>query len=153
MPDTTYSVTALPLGFQKRILVDLPSGCWLWQGAKGADGYGSSRKIGQRNAPRTTTHRVVWEFFRGPISANLEVDHVCFTRACVNPEHLQLLDHVSNIARSTHRNRPTHCPKGHEYTPENTRVQVSNTTGHVARRCKTCRARERAEQYRREVGR
>lgn len=34
----------------------------------------------------------------------------------------------------------THCPKGHEYTPENTLIQKASTTKGTKRACKTCAA-------------
>lgn len=41
------------------------------------------------------------------------------------------------------RNRSkTHCPKGHEYTPENTTLQQKGK-GRVSRLCKTCRTLSR----------
>lgn len=39
----------------------------------------------------------------------------------------------SNAVHGDHQRRKTHCPHGHEYSPENT---VHSNTG--ARRCKTC---------------
>jgi hypothetical protein len=40
---------------------------------------------------------------------------------------------LQNAVHGEHHRRKTHCPHGHEYTPENTKI---TTTG--ARRCRTC---------------
>lgn len=58
--------------------------CLLWTGSLNNKGYG---KIGDRYA-----HRVTYELARGPIPAGLELDHLCRTPACVNPDHLEAGD-------------------------------------------------------------
>ncbi|MDQ2787974.1 MAG: hypothetical protein M3Y58_23590 [Chloroflexota bacterium] len=62
-------------------------------------------------------------------------------RRCVNPAHLftgTAADNVADmIAKGNFRRsfaRPTHCPHGHEYTPENTYVAPSGS-----RMCRICR--------------
>ena len=39
----------------------------------------------------------------------------------------------------------THCPAGHEYTPENTYLQRNTLNGKIGRVCRTCRARRLRE--------
>jgi hypothetical protein len=39
----------------------------------------------------------------------------------------------------------THCPAGHEYTPENTYLQRNTLNGTVGRVCRVCRARRLRE--------
>jgi hypothetical protein len=34
----------------------------------------------------------------------------------------------------------THCPHGHEYTPENTKLIKSTKPGHFKRQCRACKA-------------
>jgi len=74
----------------------------------------------------------------------LEIDHLCRVRCCVNPDHLEAVTHRENILRGNTfaavNAAKTHCPKGHEYTPENTRIHTGGR-----RQCIACsRAYDRA---------
>lgn len=83
-------------------------------------------------------HRWAYEHLRTEIPEGLELDHLCRTRHCVNPWHLEPVTHAEN-----HRRRRgiktgpydvgTHCRRGHERTPENTR-----TNARGARVCVPC---------------
>lgn len=48
-------------------------------------------------------HRVAYEYFLGPIPPGMEVDHLCRTRLCVNPMHLEVVGHRENVARRDRR--------------------------------------------------
>jgi hypothetical protein len=71
--------------------VDKTGECWLWTGAS-MGGYGIFR-INGRNS---VAHRVSYGWEHGPIANGAEVDHMCFNRGCVRPDHLRLLDHQAN---------------------------------------------------------
>jgi hypothetical protein len=71
--------------------VDKSGECWTWTGAV-TMGYGVFR-IGEGNR---VAHRVSYEWKNGAIPEGAEVDHMCFTRGCVNPDHLRLLSHSLN---------------------------------------------------------
>lgn len=61
-------------------------------------------------------------------------------RTCERQRHKERYDR-NNQWRATPNGEKTHCPQGHEYTPENTRYE----RGRKHRKCKTCaRERERA---------
>lgn len=66
------------------------------------------------------THRIVYRLVWGPIPDEYEVDHVCRTRNCVNPLHLEAVTLAENRRRAI---RPyslrTHCPSGHPYSGPN----------------------------------
>jgi hypothetical protein len=113
-------------------------GCWLWKGAKTPNGYGKFRRAGQ---PERVAHRILWEHNNGPVPEGMELDHTCRTRECVRPTHFEVVTPSENTRRQDHANRnKTHCPQGHEYTPENTRLDSKNR-----RTCRECeRARTRA---------
>lgn len=117
--------------FEKKIQPG-PSGCWIWIGELNRSGYGQF-DVGGKSV---LAHRWSYEYHVAPIPEGLQIDHLCHTPACVNPEHLEPVTGLVNMRRRPHR---THCPKGHEFTPENT-YQVG---GSHSRRCLACRrARE-----------
>lgn len=108
--------------------------CWLWTGRLDKDGYGMTYTNRHVRA-----HRLAYEWARGAISNDLEIDHLCKTRTCVRPEHMELVTHRENVLRgdspSAINARKTHCPRGHELTRENTYVYPSG-----GRQCRICRA-------------
>lgn len=134
----------------------LPTGCWLWTGPTNNQGYGElwtgEKLVG--------AHRWSYEQFIGdlPQEVTMGLDHTCHTkgckeggpcqhRACVNPLHLKPLTKVENTKRGKsgqHQASRTHCPEGHEYTPENTMlVKQSGGRPGFYRRCREChRARQ-----------
>lgn len=115
-------------------LVSQGDGCWLWLGAKTVGGYGSfhmgSRRDGTKR--RVYAHRFSYELAKGAIPANLCLDHLCRTRLCVNPAHLETVTSAENTRRSASA-RKTHCIRGHIYDLSNT---YRDTQGR--RRCRQC---------------
>ena len=87
------------------------SGCILWYGARGSGGYGQRRFRGKS----TSAHRAAWIEARGEVSPDLEVDHLCENRRCVNLEHLELVTHTENQRRASLRR--TRCKRGHLKPP------------------------------------
>jgi hypothetical protein len=120
--------------------------CWLWIGNTHRNGYGSI-KISQK---MKLAHRVMYELFVSPIPLGLELDHLCRTRNCVNPEHLESVSRTENMLRGQKaRTLPSFCSRGHEYTPENTSVALNPRRHRVCRTCKNARERAawRARKY------
>lgn len=73
--------------------VDMSEACWLWVGAKNARGYGQFRYEGRTQF----AHRVSHTWAAGPISPEMQIDHSCHNRACVNPAHLREVTHKQNM--------------------------------------------------------
>jgi len=84
-------------------------------------------------------HRIAHRLWVGPIGANMEIDHLCRNRACVNPEHLECVPHRENMRRSDTifgaNARKTKCVRGHEFTAQNTRITTAGS-----RFCRACDA-------------
>lgn len=74
---------------------EAPDGCWMWTAARFRKGYGAFAYEGRV----WRAHRLTYLWFVGPISAALELDHLCRHRACVNPAHLEQVTHRENVLR------------------------------------------------------
>lgn len=141
-----------------RIRIEPDTGCWTWTGnARTNGGYGKYCGTG--------AHLTVWRKLVGPTPVGLQADHVCHDPAacrggkqcphklCVNPAHLAWVTSRVNLSIQR-RNRWGYlpdevpsvdvCKYGHEFTPENTRRNLSR--GEWVRRCKAC-ARETARRW------
>lgn len=132
--------------FWEKVEIPDPEGCWLWIGNKfrvrnqpKKTGYGiisiGSRADGsKRNA---LAHRLSYEMLRGTIPSGMCIDHrVCRNKSCVNPWHMVVCTRAENTAQpdagGVFNKAKTHCKRGHELSPENTRYWRG------ARACRTC---------------
>lgn len=76
---------------------DPDTGCWLWTAAiDETTGYGRFH-IAPGNMGYA--HRFSWELLVGPIPDGLDIDHLCRTRRCVNPAHLEPVTRQVNLLR------------------------------------------------------
>ena len=124
--------------FKRYIPVGNKDQCWNYGGSISSKGYGTmSIPSGKRRTKVYKAHRVTYVAFRGEIPVDIDTDHLCRNRRCVNPWHLELVTRRVNILRGTAPAAinacKTHCIRGHEYTPENT---ITGSDG--ARRCRIC---------------
>jgi HNH endonuclease len=131
---------------RQRVLAKLvidPSGCVLWTGQLNGAGYGEvyvDRTPGRRqtaNANFAFVHRLMYEWFVGPIPEGLVIDHLCRTPRCASPAHLEAVTQRENVRRGMGfagvRSRQTHCIRDHEFTEANTYI-----SGNGTRHCKEC---------------
>lgn len=77
------------------------SDCVIWTGTKQTNGYGGTRMYGKV----TPAHRAAYFAFKGEIPDGVEVCHSCDVRDCVNPDHLYLADHATNMEDMSKRGR------------------------------------------------
>lgn len=118
--------------FHAKVVVEA-SGCWRWTANTLPNGYGRFWLNGEKRY----AHRAAYEMFVGPIPPGLQVDHLCRSRRCVNPAHLEAVSQRVNILRGespyARRKRQDSCLRGHPFTEANTYVKPNGT-----RRCKEC---------------
>lgn len=66
-----------------------PKGCWLWKGSgRSQDGYVVyEASTGRAKRRSVLAHRYAWELTRGNEPSET-LDHTCYVRHCVNPDHM-----------------------------------------------------------------
>jgi len=119
------------------------SGCWIWKGLVGNEGY-AAFFAGRYHAG----HRWLYEVTTSPVPRGLQLDHLCRLRRCVNPDHLEPVTPRENVLRSNGlaaiNARKTHCKRGHPFDKTNTEVRLHGK-GRSCRRCvRLVRAGKRA---------
>lgn len=136
-------VSSLPLSVIERYASKIirVNECWEYTGANyNSKGY----KAFSYKYNRYPAHRIAYSLVNGEIPLGLVLDHLCRNVACVNPAHLEAVtNYVNVVVRGTGvsalNKLKTHCPHGHPYTTENTRI--SRRRGGVWRECVECRRR------------
>lgn len=76
-------------------------GCWIWLKCGSRLGYGYINIA----TKMVCAHRASWMAFRGKIPDGLHVLHTCDVPSCVNPDHLRLGTHATNMAERFGRGR------------------------------------------------
>lgn len=61
-------------------------------------GYGMAWHEGRMRP----AHRVIYERIVGPVPVDLQLDHLCRNKRCVNPGHLEVVTNAENQQRGPH---------------------------------------------------
>lgn len=103
--------------FYNHVIPEPISGCWLWDGCPN-QGYGQIEAQIDGSRKTLKAHRVSFEIYKGSIPDDLEIDHRCRVRSCVNPDHLRAVPHRVNVLENSEglaaqNLRKVVCKRGH----------------------------------------
>jgi hypothetical protein len=129
------------------LLVDNPAlgtPCWVWQGPTSGNGYkaapdapkkGRGHGYGRMSLDGQTVavHLVTWTHYHGYIPGKKQLDHLCHTRACCNPSHLELVTHKRNQRRRAQHARLLAVPGRTDafYDPEKLTPQLASALAYT----------------------
>lgn len=115
-----------------KIKFDHATGCWVSQYKPTNQGY---TMVGTSPGRFVLAHRLAYEFYRGPIPAGLDLDHLCRVRRCCNPLHLEPVTRRENMVRGESPTMRAHlsntCKRGHS-------LLDAYSTKRGGRICRTC---------------
>lgn len=109
--------------------------CWPWLGHQNGHGYGRFSVASKQ----PVAHRYAYEAVVGEVPPGMVLDHICKTRHCVNPSHLEAVTQDENLARGSRGRYRQECQRGHTYTEESTGHD------HGRRYCRICANARRRE--------
>lgn len=130
--------------------VNKTESCWLWTACTlSPSGYGMFTLNGKGHL----AHRVAYQMANGvEIPKGLQIDHLCRTRNCVNPSHLEVVSPKENVLRGigvTALNKlKIRCPQGHMLDGSNTYLSKK---GRSCKKCLTENTRRYREKNRRKL--
>lgn len=129
--------------FMSLISPEPNTGCWIFLGALDPSGYG----VFSISRKRFRAHRVAYELLVAPIPDGLVLDHLCRSRWCSNPGHLEPVTSSENTKRGANTIK-THCIRGHELSGDNLYLRK----GRGGRVCRTCLYAAQTRWYERNGG-
>lgn len=145
MPKGVYKRKLQPFKWQERFWSRFSmrrKNCWNWRGYITRYGYG---RFWFDNTS-WLAHRFAFQIFNGPVPSNLEIDHLCRNRKCVNPSHLELVTSKENMLRgdglAVRNKAKIHCAQGHPFSTRNTYHPPYWPTRRVCRICRNRWANE-----------
>lgn len=131
--------------------------CWIYKGTVDPSGHCRLKFNGKTYTVSRLSAYLHWNF---DLNSPMQILHsvLCIHANCWNPAHLRegtpkdnaqdsiMTGTFRNVAADANREK-THCPRGHEYSEENTYV-----TSKGQRYCKTCNREKAREYYRKTRG-
>lgn len=84
----------------KSSMVISATGCWEWSKFR-KNGYG----VAGLNGRLEQAHRASWMVFKGEIPEDMQINHKCNNRPCINPDHLYIGDQLQNMKDMSDANR------------------------------------------------
>lgn len=129
-------VTDLRAHFESKLIVGHPEGHWSLAAKVSSEGYG----VISTGRGVAYAHRVAYELYVSVIPEGLDIDHLCRTRWCCNPAHLEPVTRSENIRRAYRV-----CGSGeHDMTDPANYYQRKNG----GRMCKPCNTRRNTNRKR-----
>jgi hypothetical protein len=124
--------------------------CWKWRGPLDKNGYGSTHLF-QKEFKTNRAARVAWRLHNQRDPASLVIDHICRTRACINPTHLRAVSNETNVMEnsdsiSARNKKKKHCRNGHILSGSRMALRIGKN-GKPWRECLDCKML-RARKYR-----
>ena len=104
--------------------------CWEYTGHITSRGYGRVSVGSRSDREYSYTHRLVYEALVGPIPEGMTLDHLCQSKSCYNPDHLEVVTRGENSRRGARKDR---CLRGHDDWVRRT------DRGANDRECRSCR--------------
>lgn len=126
-----------------QVQINYKTDCWEWTGyvdtRPGYLPYGRIKLSG--NKTPQALHRIVWEYFNGPIPDGFVVDHICRNGKCCYPVHLRVITGSENSDGGFVKKfkNATQCKHGHPFNELNTipRTLHGKVIGRYCRVCRT----------------
>lgn len=118
--------------------------CWIWKGSISPYGYAQVSVHGRQHR----AHRLAYQTTYGDIDTALVIDHKCEQKNCINPDHLEPVTQLENVARHYRKRYGTgrilrenvcdlYCPHGHRITAANIKI-ITRENGRKAPLCRIC---------------
>lgn len=85
--------------------------CWLWEGGTSGDGRGGEYGRVTIDGGTVAVHIAMWTNENGLIPPRKQLDHLCRSRNCCRPSHLELVTHKENQRRRDRDNGVIRKPK------------------------------------------